>query len=77
VIERTWTSELLAPSADGTYRAAVDAPERGYMAFFVEATFSGQLAPPLKLTSGVVVVPDTYPHDPFVPAAPRGTTAAH
>ena len=58
-----WESTPVAFRDDGAYHITVPSPEEGWTAFFVELEFSG--TPPLKLTTGVVVTPDTLPYPPF------------
>ena len=60
----------LTPSGPNTWIARVAAPPKGWTAFFVELTFPGAGKYPLKLTSGVRVVPDTLPYDPPRPNRP-------
>ncbi|MEZ4777736.1 MAG: PhoPQ-activated protein PqaA family protein [Bacteroidia bacterium] len=60
-------------ATDGTYRLKADKPEAGYTAFFAELTFPGVAEIPIKLTTGVVVTPDTYPFAAFAPVTPKGT----
>ena len=45
----------------GAYVAKVAAPPSGFTAYFVELTFPSGGAYPFKFTTGVKVVPDTYP----------------
>jgi PhoPQ-activated pathogenicity-related protein len=45
----------------GAYVGKVDKPESGWTAFFVELTYPGPGKLPLKFTTQVRVVPDTYP----------------
>jgi PhoPQ-activated pathogenicity-related protein len=59
-----YTSSPLAESKPGEYIARVDKPAKGWTAFFVELTYAGSGKQPLKLTSGVHVVPDTLPFPP-------------
>jgi len=40
-------------------------PDNGYQAYFMEVTFAGKT--PLKVTSGVEVLPRTYPFEDFIP----------
>ncbi len=68
-----WTSMSLPVSVGGQYRVGVDEPDRGWRAFFVELTFAGPGENPLKLTSGVVVLPEDMPYPPFLSRNPRGT----
>jgi PhoPQ-activated pathogenicity-related protein len=70
VIGAAYTSQPLTPSGPNTWVARVPPPASGWTAFFVEMTFPGVARHPLKLTSGVRVVPDTLPH-----AAPRPARA--
>jgi len=73
VIGRSWTSRPIERAADGHYEITVDAPEQGYTAYFVEATFGDGRAVPLTRSTGIVVTPDTYPHPPYAADAPKGT----
>jgi hypothetical protein len=43
----------------------METPEKGYQGHFIEVTFPGQL--PFKITTGVDVLPRTYPFEAFVP----------
>jgi PhoPQ-activated pathogenicity-related protein len=70
---RAWSSEILPLAGNGRYTATVGAPKEGFTAWFVEATFPGLSGIPLKLSTGVVVVPDLYPFEPYVPDRPLGT----
>jgi PhoPQ-activated pathogenicity-related protein len=51
----------LAPVSPGHYVGQVAKPAKGYTAYFVELTFRSGGAYPFKFTTGVKVVPDTYP----------------
>ena len=57
----------LKPSGPNTWVARVPAPAAGWTAFFVEMTFPSTGKYPLKLTTGVRVLPDKLPY-----AAPVG-----
>jgi PhoPQ-activated pathogenicity-related protein len=59
-----YRSTPLTPSGPNTWIARVSRPPAGWTAFFVEMTFPGAGKYPLKLTTGVRVVPDTLPYDP-------------
>ncbi len=56
-----WKSTDLAPDANGEVTTTVDAPATGYTAYMVECTYDVGALVPLKLTTDVRVVPDTYP----------------
>jgi len=62
VVGAAYTSTPLEPSGPNTWVARVPKPEAGWTAFFVELTFAGAGKYPLKVTSGVRVVPDTLPY---------------
>ncbi|SHN15003.1 PhoPQ-activated pathogenicity-related protein [Cyclobacterium lianum] len=66
-----WTASNLPVSPDGNYTIPIEAPEKGWRGHFVELTYSGES--PLKFTSGIKVLPETYPHPPFVPETPQGS----
>ena len=68
---RDFRIETLGPkyeSADlkeqgaGVYLGSVEAPPKGWRAFFVELTFPGTGPTPFKFTTQVRVVPDTLPY---------------
>ncbi len=65
-----YTSTPLKPSGANTWIGRVTPPPAGWTAFFVEMTFASGGTYPLKVTSGVRVVPDTLPH----PAPRRSST---
>ncbi len=59
---KVWTSSELTPDAAGKVVARVEKPAKGWTAFVVELTYPIAGCPtPLKLTSGVAVVPDILP----------------
>ena len=56
-----FTSEVLEPDTDGEYTADISEPVKGFTAYFVELTYDIGGPLPLKLTSGVRVIPDVLP----------------
>lgn len=72
-IGRAYEATTIPISADGKYQIQVDQPTEGWTAFFVELTFAGVGDIPLKLSSGVVVTPDTYPYESYKSENPQGT----
>jgi PhoPQ-activated pathogenicity-related protein len=70
VVGPAYKSSPLTPSGPNTWVARVNAPEAGWTAFFVELTFTGTASYPLKLTSGVRVLPDKLPYDAPKPKTP-------
>lgn len=57
-----YVSTPLQPSGPNTWVARVPAPPEGWTAFFVELSFPSGGKYPLKVTSGVRVVPDKLPY---------------
>lgn len=57
-----WTSSLLSPEGQGNYHGRVEAPARGWTAYFTELTYDIGAPAPLKVTTDVRVIPDTLPH---------------
>lgn len=57
----------------GEYRLSVEEPAEGWTAFFGELTFEGIGEVPFKQSTGVVVVPEVYPYEPYVSSEPQGT----
>ncbi|WP_163379904.1 PhoPQ-activated pathogenicity-related family protein [Cyclobacterium sp. SYSU L10401] len=66
-----WTASNVPVSADGNYNIPIQSPEKGWRGHFVELTYAGNT--PLKFTSGIKVLPEAYPYEPFVPESPQGT----
>lgn len=60
-----WASEDIAVPDSGELMVNLITPESGYRGYFVELTFGGEN--PLKVTTGIDVLPRTYPFEPFVP----------
>jgi PhoPQ-activated pathogenicity-related protein len=60
-----WSSEDLTIPDSGELTVNMTAPESGYKGYFVELTYDGDH--PLKVTTGIDVLPRTYPFEPFVP----------
>ena len=54
----------LEADGDGTFRARVPEPARGWAAYFVELTFPSRGPFPFKFTTEVRVAPDTLPFGP-------------
>ncbi|MEZ5401881.1 MAG: PhoPQ-activated pathogenicity-related family protein [Bryobacteraceae bacterium] len=66
-----YTSTVLQPDDSGDYSAALPKPEKGWTAYFVELTYSDGRKVPLKVTTGVRVMPDEYPFPPPKLVPPR------
>lgn len=58
---RKYTSTTVEPDEHGLYRSNVAKPKTGWTAYFLELTFDVGAPAPLKLTTNVVVIPDTVP----------------
>lgn len=71
-IKAAYKATSLAPVGDGRYVAKISAPASGFTASFIELTFPSGGKYPLKVTTAVKVLPDTYP---FPPPASRSGAA--
>jgi PhoPQ-activated pathogenicity-related protein len=67
-----WTSSPLTPEANGDYVAAVEVPQKGWVAYFAELVYDSGLGVPYKFTTEVRVVPTTLP---FADSATYGRSA--
>jgi len=68
-----WLPADLKPNPDGSYSAAIAAPEDGWIGFMIELTFVSPFNPTLityTITSQVNVVPDAYPFGSWQPPSP-------
>jgi PhoPQ-activated pathogenicity-related protein len=61
-IGAAYTAVALSDQGGGVYIGKVSQPGEGYVAYFVEATYPTASGVPLKVTSGVRVVPDVEPY---------------
>lgn len=66
-----WKSNSVNADSNGEYIDRVKTPEKGFTAFFMELTYPGPGRYPAKFTTQVKVIPDVYPHSPFVPKSIR------
>jgi len=64
-----WTSSDVPVNDNGTYEITLSSPEKGWRGYFVELTYAGKI--PFKVTTGVEVLPRTYPFEPFIATRPR------
>jgi PhoPQ-activated pathogenicity-related protein len=71
VIGPAWSDTEIPLNDTGEYEIPFSAPEKGWTGYFVELTYPGKL--PLKVTTGVEVLPRTYPFGPYVSATPMGS----
>ncbi|MCA9264887.1 MAG: hypothetical protein KDA60_13600 [Planctomycetales bacterium] len=69
-----YTSELIAADDDGRYRVKLAVPDEGWRAYFVELTYDVGAPVPLKLTTGVQVVPDVVPFAEKLVGLPASVT---
>jgi hypothetical protein len=61
VIEKVWKDSVLTIRPDGIYKIDLDVPSEGWKAYFVELIYDQEGKLPLKLTSGLKVLPEAYP----------------
>ena len=59
-----WVAEEITLPENGELVVEMTTPTEGFRGYFVELTFSGES--PLKVTSGIEVLPREYPFEPFV-----------
>lgn len=60
-IGTTWSSRPLDPISPGKYEVALAQPDSGWSAYFVELTFVTPQGAPLKVSTDLFVLPDTFP----------------
>lgn len=60
-----WVAEEITLPENGQLDVLMKTPEEGFRGYFVELTYEG--TSPLKVTSGIEVLPRDYPFEPFVP----------
>ena len=65
-IRRTWQATDLTKPGRSEYRVRIKKPGDGFTAYFVELEFEGANERPLKLSTGIKVLPETLPFEPFV-----------
>ncbi len=70
VLGPAWTASNIPIAPNGSYNIPIQSPAKGWRGHFVELTYAGNA--PLKFTSGIKVLPESYPHEPFVPDVPKG-----
>ncbi|MDF2157271.1 PhoPQ-activated pathogenicity-related family protein [Algoriphagus sp. CAU 1675] len=68
-----WVAEEIPMNESGELEILMKTPEEGFRGYFVELTFVGET--PLKVTSGIEVLPRDYPYGEFVPQ--RAAVASH
>jgi len=66
VIGKVWTDSTLSIQHSGNYHIDLTIPAEGWKAYFVELTYNQEGNLPLKLTTGVSVLPEIYPFEPYV-----------
>jgi len=71
VLGPKWTSTEILVNESGRYEVEIQEPEKGFKGYFVEITYPGQA--PIKVTTGVEVLPRTYLFEPYVAKDPKGT----
>ena len=73
-IGRVYRSTALEPTESGAYVASVDPPVKGWTAYFVEMTWDVGLPVPFRLSTEVIVTPDTLPYADKDPGLPNSVT---
>lgn len=72
VLGPKWTSSEILVNESGRYEVQLMEPDTGYTGYFVEITYPGQA--PIKVTTGVEVLPKNYPFEPFISEDPKGSS---
>lgn len=67
-IGKAYKPTVLESQGEGIYVGKIDAPAKGWTAFFVELTYKNGGVFPLKATTAVRVLPETYPFQDIDPA---------
>lgn len=67
VIGKAWTDSTLTIKKEGNYEIDLSIPDMGWKAYFIELTYAQDDKLPLKLTSGITILPDEYPFEAFEP----------
>lgn len=70
-IGSAWKATPLEADSHGVYHANPAKPREGYTAYFIEVTYPGLSNMPLKVTSGVRVIPDVLPFAAYEPKPVR------
>lgn len=60
-IGKSYKPQVLESQGDGVFVGKIDPPSKGWTAFFVEMTYDNGGVFPLKTTTSVRVLPETYP----------------
>lgn len=68
-----WKSSEVPTNHSGVYELALEEPEEGFKGYFIEVTYVGKT--PLKITSGVEVMPRAYPFPAYEPKRSMETAA--
>lgn len=71
VLGEKWSSTEILVNESGRYEVKLQEPQKGYTGYFVEITYPGDA--PIKVTTGVEVLPKTYPYESFQSESPKGT----
>ena len=67
MIKRTYEAEEVPLSELGRYTITQPDPEEGWTAFLVELTWNDLGPEPFKATTGIQIVPEALPFDPYEP----------
>jgi len=67
-----YTSETISLAGNNTYVGKIEAPKKGFTAFFVELTYDIGSHYPLKVTTDVRVLPEVHPYKGIAPTTKIG-----
>lgn len=77
MIDRIWLARNIEIPEDGKTFVKINTPNEGFTAWVLEATYNASSDFPFKQTTGVIVIPDEYPFEPFSPVDSLGSVATH
>lgn len=69
-----YTSTVLKDQGGGTYIGRVEEPAQGWTAYYIELKFDAGVGIPLKMSTGVRVIPDVLPYEDKRPDLPSYVT---
>ena len=72
-VGQNWVKTIIPKNENGVY--SIQAPENkdGYTSSLIEVTFKRNPESPLVFTTGTIVLPETYPFEPYQSLIPMGT----
>lgn len=60
-IGKNWKSSRLEPQADGSYKAPLPLPEKGWSAYYLEMVYPSPEGLNFRVGTDIIILPDTFP----------------